>query len=121
MKAEELKAYFREYSPLLLIILLGIVLLLLPSGSGNRRTEKADYSAKEEKLSEVLSAIDGVGSCKVLLRESEKNEKGGAIVVCEGADEPGVCLKIKNAVAAYTGLGSNRIVILKSSKGGKGK
>ena len=121
MKTEELKAYVKEYRPLIAIVLLGLFLLMLPSASGGQKSAKADYSDKEEKLSEVLSEIDGVGQCRVLLRENGKNDKGGALVVCDGASDPGVCLKVKNAVAAYTGLGSNRIVILKSTQGGKGK
>lgn len=119
MKTEEIKSFLKEYRPVILIVLLGLLLFLLPTGSGGSTGDKADYSDKEEKLSEVLSRIEGVGECRVLLQEAGKNEKGGALVVCDGADSPGVCLAVKKAVAAYTGLGSNRIVILKSSQGGK--
>lgn len=118
MNREKLIAFCREYRPVLLILLLGVMLMLLPAG-GSTKKEDAKFSDKEEKLALVLSRIEGVGECSVLLRESGKNEKGGALVVCDGADRAQVCLAVKEAVSAYTGLGSNRIVILRTMQGGK--
>ena len=117
MKTEEIRSFWKEYRPVVLIVLLGLLLFLLPTGSGGKERKSADYSDKEEKLAEVLSRMEGVGECRVLLRENGKNEKGGAVIVCEGADSPGVCLAVKKAVAAYTDLGSDRIVILKFTGG----
>jgi len=37
----------------------------------------------------------------------------GAVVVCQGADSSGVRLELTRAVAAFTGLGSDRIVVIK--------
>ena len=37
----------------------------------------------------------------------------GAVVVCQGADRPSVRLDIINAVSALTGLGSDRITVVK--------
>ena len=54
----------------------------------------------------------------MLLRMGKDQEKGGAVVVCPGADSAAVRLKITRAVSAYTGLGSDRIIILKSKQGG---
>lgn len=118
MNREKIEAFCREYRPVILILLLGVALMLLP-GSGGSREDGAEFSDREEKLAAVLSRIEGVGQCSVLLRDNGKDEKGGAVVVCDGAERPQVCLKVKEAVAAYTGLGSNRIVILKTSQGGK--
>ncbi len=111
----------KEYRPVILIVLLGLLLLLLPSGDGGRETREAEYSEQEEKLAEALSRIQGVGECTVLLRAGGKEEALGALIVCQGAERSEVCLRIKEAVSAYTGLRSNRIVILKSTQGGKGK
>ena len=119
MNREKIKAFCKEYRPVILILLLGVMLMLLPKSGGNSRTSEADFSDREEKLALVLSRIEGVGQCSVLLRDNGKNEKGGAVVVCDGAERPQVCLAVKEAVSAYTGLGSNRIVILKTSQGGK--
>ncbi len=117
MNVEKIRAYCKEYKAVLFVILLGVLLMLLPGGSSEKESE-AEFSDKEEKLSAVLSQIEGVGRCSVLFRESDKNEKGGALVVCDGADSAAVCLSVKEAVSAYTGLGSNRIVILKTKQGG---
>ena len=119
MRTEEMKRFLQEYRPVILITLLGLLLFLLPGGSGGKEKGSAAYSDKEEKLAEVLSRMEGVGECRVLLREKGKDEKGGAVVVCEGADSPGVCLAVKKAVAAYTDLGTNKIVILKCTGGEK--
>ena len=37
----------------------------------------------------------------------------GCVVVCAGADSPAVRLDVTNAVAAYTGLGSDKISVMK--------
>ena len=37
----------------------------------------------------------------------------GAVVVCQGADDAQVRLNVTNAVAAYTGLGSDKITVMK--------
>ena len=118
MNREKIEAFCREYRPVILILLLGVALMLLPKSGGSSREDGAEFSDREEKLAAVLSRIEGVGQCSVLLRDNGKDEKGGAVVVCDGAERPQVCLKVKEAVAAYTGLGSNRIVILKTSQGG---
>ena len=117
MRSEEIRSFLKEYRPVILIVLLGLLLFLLPTGSGGKGKDNADYSDREEKLAEVLSRMEGVGECRVLLREKGKDEQGGALVVCDGADSPGVCLAVKKAVSAYTGFGTNRIVILKSTGG----
>ena len=60
----------------------------------------------------------------VIVTDSERNETGlikqvnppvylGAVVVCQGADSPSVRLAIMQAVAKITGLGSDRICVLK--------
>lgn len=37
----------------------------------------------------------------------------GAIVVCQGADDPGVKLALVQAVASVTGLGTDQITVVK--------
>lgn len=60
----------------------------------------------------------------VIITSSEKYETGlvrqvipasylGAVVVCEGADKPSVKLAIIDAVSKVTGLGADRISVLK--------
>ena len=73
---------------------------------------------------EVVYQTDGEGGDTVLVTDSARNEQGlvrtsrppvyqGAIVVCSGADSPSVCLAITEAVADVTGLGMDRITVLK--------
>ena len=60
----------------------------------------------------------------VTITNSERNQSGlikqvipasyrGAIVLCQGADNPTVCLAIVDAVTKATGLGANEISVLK--------
>ena len=100
---------------LFLILLLGIVLLAIPGKTGDARNapgEKAQFDDDEEKLCAVLEQIDGCGRVYVLLRPGRDGD-GGAVVVCDGAESASVTLEIVRAVSAYTGLGSNRIIVLK--------
>ena len=60
----------------------------------------------------------------VIITDSNKNQQGlitqvlpekyqGAIIVCQGAESPSVRLAVIEAVANVTGLGSDRICVLK--------
>ena len=105
---------------LLLALLLGALLLLLPAKSSGERSgpgAKAQFDSDEEKLCAVLEQIEGCGRVYVLLRQ-QRDGAGGAVVVCDGADSASVTLEIVNAVSAYTGLGSNRIIVLKMKNQG---
>ena len=99
----------------LLILLVGAALLILPGREGAVQRgpgEKAQFDDDEEKLCAVLEQIEGCGRVYVLLRQ-EREGDGGAVVVCDGAESASVTLEIVRAVSAYTGLGSNRIIVLK--------
>lgn len=60
----------------------------------------------------------------VTVTDSQRNQTGlvkqvnpvvyqGALIICQGGDDPAVCLVIKDAVSKLTGLGTNRISVLK--------
>lgn len=85
----------------LLVLLLGVGLMLIPESSG------AGADTPEEKLEQVLRQSRGVGDCSVLISDS------GVLVVCDGAEDPGVQLQILRAVTAYTGFASDKITVLK--------
>ena len=151
--------YLNKYRWPCLILFVGIILLLIPSGSG-KNTEQEDIIEKrenilsvEETLSEILSMVQGAGKVRVMLTissgeetlyqndssisengnekrdtvittDSERNERGlvrktippeylGAIIVCQGADNPTVRLNLIEAVSNVTGLRSDKISILK--------
>ena len=100
----------------LLVLCLGLLLMLLPGKRSGSDPEGAGspldssgipVDTESLRLAELLEQIRGVGNASVLLSGS------GAVVVCTGADSPEVRLGVTQAVAAYTGLGSDKITILK--------
>ncbi|MCD8256344.1 MAG: hypothetical protein LUC40_04110 [Oscillospiraceae bacterium] len=109
----------------LLVLALGMLLLLLPrtatedgtaegaavafsTGEGNDLdTRGIPLDTESVRLAALLSQIEGVGEATVLLSAA------GAVVVCAGAESPSVRLNVTNAVSAYTGLGSDKITVMK--------
>ena len=118
--------------------------------------QTVDEPSLEDKLSLILSQVDGAGKVQVILTveageevvyqtddnqtitadsdakntdtvtvtDANRNQNGlirqvnpavyqGAIIVCEGAENPTVHLAIVDAVSKITGLGANRISVLK--------
>ena len=149
--AEKNKAVF-------LVLLLGVAIILWPSGGGQREAvvpaDPAEHhltfslEEKEARLAEILSQIEGAGEVAVMLslRTSleqevavEEDQAGrratvtistgagtqsevtlryrypefqGALVVSQGADNASVRLQLTQAVAALTGLGTDRITVM---------
>lgn len=109
MKTTEILHKLEAYKYPLLILLLGVMLLLLPGGIRSPTPEEA---AGDDAFSQLLSSAEGVGDCALALTEE------GAVIVCEGAEDPQVRLSLLQAVRSYTGFASDRITILKMA--GKG-
>ena len=106
--SEQIGAWFQKGGTVkyvLLAVAAGLVLLLWPSGGGE--TDKTASSGEETRLETVLTQMQGVGRAELLLSEK------GAVIVCEGADDAGVCLRITQAVRCYTGLGADKVQIFK--------
>lgn len=151
----------KKYRYVLLVVLVGFVLMLLPSGKGTQEEVTAETVTHEEtdttrQLAQILSQIKGAGKVEVMLTVSageetvyqtnedhdaagetsswkietvtvtdgSRNETGlvkqvipekylGAIIVCQGADNVTVRLAIVEAVANATGLGTDKISVLK--------
>ena len=106
----------------LLVLCLGLLLLLLPRRGGDSLEAAAPAAQKQSagdplaasgiplgeesgRLAALLTSIRGVGEAEVLL------SAGGCVVVCRGADSPAVRLAVTSAVAAYTGLGSDKVQV----------
>lgn len=109
MKTEKIKKQIDKYKYPLLALFLGIVIMLVPTEKSG--SEQADDTAAgdEARLETVLEKCEGVGEAKVLLSDN------GAVIVCEGAENPEVRLSIVRAVEAYTGFSSDRIQVLKTA------
>ena len=101
----------QKKSVLIVLLAAGLLLLLWPRSSGSGTAGKNEDVSK--RLCAVLSKIDGVGEVYALLSE-EPNRRGeytGAVVVCSGARSSDIRLRVIQAVSAFTGLGSNRIIV----------
>ena len=161
--AEQLWKLLDKYKYVLLILAVGLLLLLWPTGEKGTAEENAstaasedfDLAALEEKLSKTLSQVEGAGRVTVTLtvksgmeqvpltdRSTSVTDRGnsveektvvintgsgqevmvrvqrspvfqGAVVVSEGGDRAEVRLLLTQAVAALTGLGTDRITVCK--------
>lgn len=161
---DKLLGWGKKYRYVFLVLLVGILLMLLPTGtkkeektvSATPLAEKQHLDITADMLEEILSQIKGAGRVEVLLTyaagertvfqtdertassesgedtehqtvlftDSNRGESAlvtqilppqylGAIVVCQGADNPSVKLAVSEAVSKATGLGIDRISVLK--------
>ena len=106
---DRLLAWLGRCKYVLLVGLVGLGLLLWPSGQGED-THSPTADTEEARLGELLSSMEGVGRAEVLLSEK------GAAVVCQGAENVTVRLAITETVRCYTGLGADRVVIYKMNE-----
>lgn len=157
---QRITALIRTYKYPILVALLGLLLMLLPSKSGEQQlvqaSEPVPEQSLEQRLEQILSRIAGAGEVRVLLTEeagrqtlyqtdstsesdasgsrrsddtvlvedASRQEQGlirqtlepeyrGALVLCQGADQPSVRLAVVEAVKCVTGLGADQISVLK--------
>ena len=99
---------------LLLVLVLGVILVLLPGRARSSGDDGVPTDA-ERRLCHAIESLEGTGAANVLLAE-EKGRNGGytgAVILCQGADSATVRLQIVEAVSVYTGLSSNKIMVLK--------
>lgn len=96
----------------------GSVEVMLTVDSGPKTVYQTDDTASKSDQSSSTRTET------VLIKDADRNETGliqetisesyrGAVVVCQGADSPGVQLAVIKAVANVTGLGTDRICVLK--------
>lgn len=163
----KLRALAGRYRHAILVLLIGLGLMLLPTGKTEEQTAGTDSAqlhlqtepAEEDleaRLEQILGRISGAGEVEVLLTEavgreilyqtdeetdadgessqksvstviiedSDSSESGlirrtdppvyqGAVVVCQGGDDPQVRLAIVEAVRCATGLGADQITVVK--------
>ncbi len=94
-----------KYKYPLIVLIVGLVLLLIPSGSTKSSSDSVSND-DEQRLAAILESSRGVGNASVLISEH------GAVVVCDGAADPEVKLSVIKSVEAYTGLGCDEIQVL---------
>lgn len=154
---QRINALLAKYKYPVLILLVGLALMLLPSGKEAEAPPPPAETAPaqddlESRLETILAQIEGAGSVRVLLTEDAGREHlyqtdsevrsdsrtddtvlvedssntatglirqtlepryRGAVILCQGADSPGVKLAIVEAVRCVTGLGADAISVLK--------
>ena len=111
-KAKELEDILSQISGV------GKVSVMLTEAAGSETIYQTDEDRAQSSDSESVRADT------VIVSGSDRTEKGlvrtvvppvylGAIVVCQGGDSPAVRLSIVEAVSNVTGIGTDRITVLK--------
>ena len=90
----------------------GDVAVLLTEEAGERTVYQMD-SAGENARQDTVIVTGTDRSQRGLIQQIRSPEYRGAVVVCQGADDPNIRLAIVEAVSNVTGLGSDRISVLK--------
>ena len=154
----------KKYRYPALILALGLLLLLIPTGGIQNKTEELEAQAESEEFNlaeftketeELLSRIQGAGAVELLLTletdgqrdfledrtqsQSDSTQQSqtetvlvsqnsgespvvwkrsypefrGAVVLCQCADSYSLTLSIKEALSSLTGLGMDKITVLK--------
>ena len=161
-KLGHIKEFFYKNRAVALVVLVGVLLMLLPTGKTEAQQPQRQETVSEPRenletrLEQILSQVSGAGNVRVLLTQergetsvyqldlqevtdgdrreirqdtvtvtgSDRQQEGlltqveapryrGAVVVCQGGDNPTVRLSVVEAVSGATGLPSNRITVLK--------
>ena len=158
---DKILQFMQKYKIAIIILCIGLVLIMLPTGSAKEVKTDTPVNSEAEHISAsdlktILSRIRGAGRVEVMLSvettnqteyqtdtdrtgtnqegsgrittvtvtDEERNENGlirrvcaptyrGAIVVCDGADDPSVQLAVISAVCNLTGLRTDQISVLK--------
>lgn len=160
---EKIFGLLKKYRYALLVLAIGLVLMAIPGTEDGIDINESDNTeivpselTLEDRLTEILSQVDGAGQVRVILTvaegeeivyqtnddtastndsssinidtvtitDAQRNQNGlirqvnpaayqGAVIVCQGADNPSVRLALVDAVSKLTGLGSNCISVLK--------
>lgn len=161
-KLGRIKEFFYKNRAVALVVLVGVLLMLLPTGKTEAQQPQRQETVSEPRenletrLEQILSQVSGAGDVRVLLTQergetsvyqldrqevtdgdrreirqdtitvtgSDRQQEGlltqveapryrGAVIVCQGGDNPTVRLSVVEAVSGATGLPSNRITVLK--------
>ncbi|MDE6585702.1 MAG: hypothetical protein K2K80_03380 [Clostridia bacterium] len=96
---------------ILIIVLVGTIYFINKSQKNDVPTVSSTAkSATEIKLTNILSAIDGVGSTDVMINEGEEGILG-VVIVCDGANNIMTKSDILNAVSTALNVDKNLIAI----------
>lgn len=117
--AEKLRAAAGKYKYAIAVLLFGVLLMLLPTGSvreagGAGASGTETRTSMQAEMEAALAAFDGAGRLRLVLSMEPGTQRcTGALVVCEGGGSAAVRLELTRALSALTGLSSEKIAIVK--------
>ena len=91
------------------------VLLITTRSVGQFHQSDVRRSGETSEETTVFSANQSAQKTPVVTK-TKKASYAGAVVVCDGADSAVVRLRIVQAVSALTGLGSDKISVIKMKR-----
>ena len=120
MNTRKLSAFAAKYKYVLIILLAGLILLLLPTGSRTKAKTAQAAAVSEQTQPQTIQAEEqptiisaGGGAQEAVELRTVSPQYLGAVVVCDGADSPQVQLAVTQAVAQFTGLSMDHISVLR--------
>ena len=104
-----------KWKEIILIIVLAIALIfaawqIFRKDDKTSKKETATLTQSEIKVARILEEIEGVGEANVMVCETEEGVKS-VVVVCDGANNFGVVMDIREAVAAALGTEEKAIKV----------
>lgn len=92
----------------------GRVQVLLTEETGRQILYQTDVQSDESRRTEDTVLVEDADRRETgLVRQTLEPKYRGAVVLCDGADQSPVKLAIVEAVGCVTGLGADRICVLK--------
>lgn len=139
LSLKEIRELFKSEKSIKIILIVGAAIIIVVALSGisgssdnsggteafNYRKQAEYEAALEERLTNILSGIEGIGNLKIMitLDSSEQNHKEpeytkspeirGVIVVCDGGDSIIIREKVISAVSGAFGISTTRVSVIK--------
>ena len=115
MNKESIKKFFNNKTARTVVILLIALLLVFAVYRVFFKSEKTaaavyEATALEERLSRILSKIDGVGDTSVMVQE-EDGRAVSAVIVFRGADSILTRIRVIDAAAGALGIAKESILV----------
>lgn len=89
------------------------VVLTIQNGPRQVLAQNVDQGSGEEETTETVILSRGSSTQETVTVQELYPSYQGALLVCEGGDDPDVRLKLTEATSALTGLGADKISISK--------
>lgn len=92
----------------------GRVRVLLTEEQGREQIYQTDSEVRSDSRTDDTVLVEDASNTESgLIRQTLEPKYRGAVILCQGADSPGVKLAIVEAVRCVTGLGADAISVLK--------